>query len=79
MNPDLLTLNLKKNKTSNESFWLMGQPDVEVKKQKEGKYLFDQKGTTNHFYKDVLRCEIIVTNPETISFEFQQHSTHHLS
>ena len=44
MNPDLLTLNLKKNKTSNESFWLMGQPDVEVKKQKDGKYTVEVKG-----------------------------------
>lgn len=30
MNTDLLTEDLKKNRSSNQSFWLMGQPDVEV-------------------------------------------------
>jgi adenine-specific DNA-methyltransferase len=33
MNTDLLTEDLKKKRASNESFWLMGQPDVELKKQ----------------------------------------------
>jgi adenine-specific DNA-methyltransferase len=33
MNTDLLTSDLKKKRSSNESFWLIGQPDVEVKKQ----------------------------------------------
>jgi len=33
MNTDLLTSDLKKKRASNESFWLIGQPDVEVKKQ----------------------------------------------
>ncbi|MDP2784067.1 MAG: site-specific DNA-methyltransferase [Sulfurimicrobium sp.] len=32
MNTDLLTEDLKKARTSNQSFWLMGQPDVEVRK-----------------------------------------------
>ena len=31
MNPDLLTDDLKKKRASNESFWLMGQPDVELR------------------------------------------------
>jgi adenine-specific DNA-methyltransferase len=31
MNPDLLTEDLKKKRASNESFWLMGQPDVAVR------------------------------------------------
>jgi len=30
MNTDLLTEDLKKARTNNESFWLMGQPDVEL-------------------------------------------------
>jgi adenine-specific DNA-methyltransferase len=30
MNADLLTADLKKKRASNESFWLIGQPDVEV-------------------------------------------------
>jgi adenine-specific DNA-methyltransferase len=30
MNADLLTEDLKKKRSSNESFWLIGQPDVQV-------------------------------------------------
>ena len=29
MNTDLLTEDLKKKRSNNESFWLMGQPDVD--------------------------------------------------
>ena len=36
MNADLLTGDLKKKRASNESFWLIGQPDVEVKRVTEG-------------------------------------------
>ena len=42
MNADLLTEDLKKKRSSNESFWLVGQPDVNLKKiskgEDEGKY-----------------------------------------
>jgi adenine-specific DNA-methyltransferase len=31
MNPDLLTEDLKKKRASNEAFWLISQPDVEVR------------------------------------------------
>ena len=37
MNADLLTEDLKKKRVSNESFWLMGQPDVKLEKIKSGK------------------------------------------
>jgi adenine-specific DNA-methyltransferase len=37
MNVDLLTEDLKKKRSSNESFWLIGQPDVKLEKIKEGK------------------------------------------
>ena len=40
MNADLLTDDLKKKRASNESFWLIGQPDVEAKRITEG----DDKG-----------------------------------
>ncbi|MFQ6115401.1 MAG: DNA methyltransferase, partial [bacterium] len=40
MNADLLTEDLKKKRTSNESFWLIGQPDVKLEKIKDG----DDKG-----------------------------------
>ena len=36
MNADLLTDDLKKKRASNESFWLIGQPDVEVERIGEG-------------------------------------------
>jgi adenine-specific DNA-methyltransferase len=40
MNADLLTEDLKKKRASNESFWLIGQPDILLKKIKDD----DEKG-----------------------------------
>jgi adenine-specific DNA-methyltransferase len=40
MNADLLTDDLKKKRVTNESFWLIGQPDVQLEKIKDG----DNKG-----------------------------------
>lgn len=36
MNADLLTEDLKKKRASNESFWLIGQPDIRLEKVKAG-------------------------------------------
>ena len=36
MNADLLTEDLKKKRASNESFWLIGQPDVEIERIESG-------------------------------------------
>ena len=44
VNADLFTSDLKKKRASNESFWLMGQPDVDLKKQKDGKYIVEVNG-----------------------------------
>ncbi|RNJ76724.1 MAG: site-specific DNA-methyltransferase [Nitrosopumilus sp. H13] len=44
MNKDLLTKDLKKKRSSNESFWLMGQPDIELQKNKEKKYTIKVNG-----------------------------------
>ena len=44
MNKDLLTKDLKKERSSNESFWLMGQPDVELQKTKDKKYIITVNG-----------------------------------
>lgn len=44
MNTDLLTKDLKKGRASNESFWLMGQPDVLVKKVKDDCYQVEVRG-----------------------------------
>lgn len=43
MNTDLLTADLKKKRSSNESFWLIGQPDIELKK-KGDKYIVEVGG-----------------------------------
>jgi adenine-specific DNA-methyltransferase len=40
MNADLLTDDLKKKRVTNESFWLIGQPDIQLEKIKDG----DDKG-----------------------------------
>lgn len=48
MNADLLTDDLKKKRSSNESFWLIGQPDVTMKQIKtgddKGKFVVDVNG-----------------------------------
>jgi adenine-specific DNA-methyltransferase len=44
MNADLLTDDLKKKRASNESFWLIGQPDVEVRKENDGRYVVEVHG-----------------------------------
>lgn len=44
MNGDLFTDDLKKKRSSSESFWLIGQADVEIKKQKDGKYVVEVRG-----------------------------------
>jgi adenine-specific DNA-methyltransferase len=38
MSVDLLTKDLRKGRSSNQSFWLIGQPEVSVKPLKDGKY-----------------------------------------
>ena len=44
MNTDLLTSDLKKSQSSSESFWLVGQPDVQVSKNEHGKYVASVEG-----------------------------------
>ncbi len=48
MNADLFTEDLKKKRASNESFWLIGQPDVKVKKietgENQGKFQVEVMG-----------------------------------
>jgi adenine-specific DNA-methyltransferase len=38
MNADLFTDDLKKKRTSDDSFWLLGQPDVRLKKIEKGEH-----------------------------------------
>ncbi len=44
MNSDLLTNDLRKNRSTNESFWLIGQPDVQLHKLNDGKIQVEVMG-----------------------------------
>jgi adenine-specific DNA-methyltransferase len=44
MNTDLLTEDLKKARANNESFWLMGQPDVSLTRLKDDRYQVEVNG-----------------------------------
>jgi adenine-specific DNA-methyltransferase len=44
MNADLLTEDLKKKRASNQSFWLIGQPDVELRRREDGKLEVEVRG-----------------------------------
>lgn len=56
MNTDLLTEDLKKARSSNQSFWLMGQPDVELKAGKGGKWQVEVHGFD---YFDTMKGELV--------------------
>ena len=56
MNTDLLTEDLKKAKSSNQSFWLMGQPEVEVRLRKDGKFEVEVHGFD---YFDTVKGELV--------------------
>ncbi|OQB75344.1 MAG: Modification methylase DpnIIB [bacterium ADurb.Bin132] len=71
MNPDLQTEDLKKKRSSNESFWLVGSPDVELIKQEDGEYRvevlgFDYydmvKGTIESGGKNNIACWMLDTD-----------------
>jgi adenine-specific DNA-methyltransferase len=49
MNADLVTDDLKKKRASNESFWLIGQPDVETEKFGTGEHKGKHRVTVNGF------------------------------
>jgi adenine-specific DNA-methyltransferase len=56
MNTDLLTEDLKKARASNQSFWLMGQPDVDVRQRKDGRYEVEVHGFD---YFDTAKGELV--------------------
>ncbi len=56
MNIDLLTEDLKKARSSNQSFWLMGQPDVELKAVKGDKWQVEVHGFD---YFDTTKGELV--------------------
>jgi adenine-specific DNA-methyltransferase len=59
MNADLLTEDLKKKRSGNESFWLIGQPDVEAEKLGSGEHKGKYRVTVNGFdYYNTKTAEI---------------------
>ncbi len=64
MNTDLLTEDLKKGRASNQSFWLMGQPEVEVRKRKDGRYEVEVHGFD---YFDVTKTAADGTKGDLVS------------
>ncbi|MER1941800.1 site-specific DNA-methyltransferase [Castellaniella sp. FW104-16D08] len=56
MNTDLLTDDLRKARAHNQSFWLMGQPEVEVRKTKNDQYVVEVHGFD---YFDTVKGELI--------------------
>lgn len=56
MNTDLLTEDLKKARASNQSFWLMGQPEVELRRRADGRFEVEVHGFD---YFDTLRGELV--------------------
>ncbi len=56
MNTDLLTEDLKKKRASNESFWLMGQPDVRLSKLDDGLFQIEVFGFD---YFDTQKSDIV--------------------
>ncbi|OQB75514.1 MAG: Modification methylase DpnIIB [bacterium ADurb.Bin132] len=71
MNMDIQTEDLKKKRSSNESFWLVGSPDVELIKQEDGEFRvevlgFDyydmNKGTIESGGKNNIACWMLDTD-----------------
>jgi len=56
MNTDLLTEDLKKARSSNQSFWLMGQPDVTLTQTADGLWQVEVNGFD---YFDTVKGELI--------------------
>ncbi|QTN28013.1 site-specific DNA-methyltransferase [Rhodoferax sp. AJA081-3] len=56
MNTDLLTEDLKKGRSSNQSFWLMGQPDVALTQTADGLWQVEVNGFD---YFDTAKGELI--------------------
>jgi adenine-specific DNA-methyltransferase len=68
MNADLLTDDLKKKRTSNESFWLIGQPDVVIEKLTSGSDAGKTVVTVNGFdYYDPSTGKIESGKPSNIA------------
>ena len=56
MNTDLLTEDLKKARASNQSFWLMGQPEVDVRRRHDGTFEVEVLGFD---YFDTVKGDLV--------------------
>ena len=64
MNADLLTDDLKKKRSGNESFWLVGQPEVEVERTDDGRFRVKVLGFD---YFDTRNGELTSGGPDKIA------------
>lgn len=64
MNPDLQTGDLKKKRVSNESFWLVGSPDVKIIKDENEQIRVEVLGFD---YYDTIKSEIISGGKDKIA------------
>lgn len=68
MNADLLTDDLKRKRASNDSFWLVGQPDVELRPITQGEYAGQWEVEARGFdYFDVRTGQLVSGGPERIA------------
>jgi adenine-specific DNA-methyltransferase len=68
MNADLLTEDLKKKRASNESFWLIGQPEIEVDRLRSGEHKGQFRIRVNGFdYYNTKTGSIDSGGPERIA------------
>lgn len=68
MNTDLMTEDLKKKRSSNQSFWLIGQPDVDMIRIEKGKEKGKYKVRVNGFdYYDVKSGTVNSGNADRIA------------
>ncbi|MBD9411564.1 site-specific DNA-methyltransferase [Stutzerimonas stutzeri] len=64
MDTDLLTEDLKKKQRGNQSFWLMGQPEVLVHQLKDGRYQVEIDGFD---YFDIAKGELVSGSKKNIA------------
>lgn len=67
MSVDLLTHDLRKKRSSNQSYWLIGQPEIEVRKVKDGRYKVSVLGFD---YYDPVSGEVISKSNKHIAMWF---------
>src|SRR5260370_16800170 len=65
MNADLLPDDLKKKRTSNQSFWLVGRPDVEIRKAPPSSAGVSPPSSSPQYIAEVRAFDYYNTRPGT--------------